>query len=208
MPLIVLISVLSTWAGRLVDRYGARGPLIVGPLIAALGFVLLALPGTSGDYWTTFFPGIAVLGLGMALTVAPLTTTVMGAVEAERAGLASGINNTVSRAASLLSIAVFGIVAYHRFNHALGRRLNALGIPPGVQQLLANERKKLAAADVSSLPAGVRSAVRGAIESSFVDGFRVIMWLSAALAVGGAVCAWRLVRRERRPGSGPMTHHR
>jgi EmrB/QacA subfamily drug resistance transporter len=209
MPLIVLISVLSTWAGRLVDRFGARGPLIVGPLIAGLGFVLLSLPGTSGDYWSTFFPGIAVLGLGMAVTVAPLTTTVMGAVEAERAGLASGINNTVSRAASLLSIAVFGIVAYHRFNQALGQRLNALGIPPGVQQLLANERKKLAAAAVPpSLPAGVRSAVRAAIESSFVDAFRVIMWLSAALAVGGAVFAWRLIRRERRPGSGPKAHHR
>ena len=203
MPLIVLISVLSTWAGRLVDRYGARPPLIAGPLTAALGFVLLALPGTSGDYWSTFFPGIAVLGLGMAVTVAPLTTTVMGAVKAERAGLASGINNTVSRAASLLSIAVFGIVAYHRFNHALGQRLNALGIPPGVQQLLANERKKLAAAAVpSSLPADVRSAVRAAIESSFVDAFRVIMLLSAGLAVGGAVCAWRLIRREGRPGSG------
>ena len=197
MPLIVLISVLSAWAGRLVDRYGARGPLMVGPLIAALGFVLLALPGTSGDYWTTFFPGIAVLGLGMAVTVAPLTTTVMGAVEAERAGLASGINNTVSRAASLLSIAVFGIVAYHRFNQALGQRLIALGIPPGVQQLLANERKKLAAAEVpSSLPAGVRSAIRTAIESSFVDAFRLVMLLSAALAVGGAVCAWWLVGRK------------
>jgi EmrB/QacA subfamily drug resistance transporter len=198
MPLIVLISVLSAWAGRLVDRYGARGPLIVGPLIAALGFALLALPATSGDYWRTFFPGIAVLGLGMAVTVAPLTTTVMGAVEAERAGLASGINNTVSRTASVLSIAVFGIVAYQRFNQSLGQRLNELGIPPEVQQLLAQERKKLAAADVPpSLPAGLRSAVRAAIESSFVDAFRLVMLLSAVLAVGGAVCAWRLISLER-----------
>jgi len=189
-----LISVLSAWAGRLVDRYGARGPLIVGPLIAALGFALLALPGTSGDYWTTFFPGIAVLGLGMAVTVAPLTTTVMGAVEAQRAGLASGINNTVSRTASLLSIAVFGIAAYHRFNQALDQRLNALGISPEVRQLLANERKKLAAADIPpSLPPGLRSAVRAAIESSFVDAFRLVMLLSAALAVGGALCAWLLI---------------
>jgi len=209
MPLIVLISVLSTWAGRLVDRYGAGPPLIAGPLTAALGFVLLALPGTSGDYWSTFFPGIAVLGLGMAVTVAPLTTTVMGAVEAERAGLASGINNAVSRTASLLSIAVFGIVAYHRFNQGLARRLNTLGIPPEVQQLLANERKKLAAAEIPpSVPPGVRSAVRSAIESSFVDAFRWVMLLSAVLAVGGAVCAWRLIGRERRPGSGPMTYHR
>lgn len=194
MPLIVLISVLSPWAGRLVDRYGARGPLIVGPLTAAVGFALLALPGTSGDYWTTFFPGMVVLGLGMAITVAPLTTTVMSAVEAQRAGLASGINNTVSRTASLLSIAVFGIVAYRRFNQALSERLNTLGIPPEVQQLLANERRKLAAANVPhSLPPGLRSAVRAAIESSFVDAFRAVMVLSAALAVSGAMFAWLLI---------------
>jgi MFS family permease len=194
MPLIVLISVLSGWAGGLVDRYGARRPLVVGPLIAALGFALLALPGTSGDYWTTFFPGITVLGLGMAVTVAPLTTTVMGAVDPERAGLASGINNTVSRTASLLSIAVFGIAAYQRFNQALEQRLNALGVPPEVQQLLAHERKKLAAAAVPpSVPAGLRATVRGAIESAFVDAFRLVMLLSAALALGAALCAWLLI---------------
>ena len=202
MPLIVLISVLSAWAGRLVDRYGARAPLIVGPLTAALGFILLALPGTSGNYWSTFFPGIAVLGLGMAVTVAPLTTTVMGAVEAERAGLASGINNSVSRTASLLSIAVFGIVAYHRFNQGLAQRLNALDIPPEVQQLLADEQKKLAAAEIPpSIPPGVQSAVRAAIESSFVDAFRRVMLLCAALAVGGAVCAWIFIGN--RPGRTP-----
>ena len=195
MPLIVLISVLSGWAGRLVDRYGARRPLIAGPLIAGLGFALLALPGTSGDYWTTFFPGMVVLGLGMAVTVAPLTTTVMSAVDAERSGLASGINNTVSRTASLLSIAVFGIVAYQRFNQALVQRLNALGVPAEVQELLANERMKLAAAEVPpSLPAGLRSAIRAAIESAFVDAFRLVMLLCAALAVGGALCAWLLIQ--------------
>jgi len=209
MPLIVLISVLSGWAGGLVHRYGPRGPLIIGPSIAAVGFALLALPGTSGNYWSTFFPGITVLGLGMAVTVAPLTTTVMEAVEPERAGLASGINNTVSRTASLLSIAVFGIAAYHRFNQALGERLNALGVPPEAQQLLANERKKLAAAMIPpSVPAELRTAVRGAIESSFVDAFRLVMLLSAALAVGGALCAWLLI--ESRPpltptNTGPST---
>jgi EmrB/QacA subfamily drug resistance transporter len=204
MPLIVLISALSAWAGRLVDRYGARAPVIVGPLTAALGFVLLALPGTSGHYWSTFFPGIAVLGLGMAVTVAPLTTTVMGAVEAERAGLASGINNTVSRTGSLLSIAVFGIVAYHRFNQGLASRMNALGISPEVQQLLASERKKLAAAEIPpSVTPGVKSALRSAIEGSFVDAFRWVMLLSAALAVGAAVCAWIFIGN--RPGRPPTS---
>lgn len=197
MPLIVLISVLSGWAGRLVDRYGARAPLMAGPLIAAVGFALLALPGQEGIYWTTFFPGITVLGLGMAVTVAPLTTTVMSSVESERAGLASGINNTVSRAASLLAIAFFGIVTYVSFDLRLTQRLNALGVPPEVQRQLLDERKNLAAATIPpSLPDAMRGALRQAVESSFVDAFRLVMLLSAALAVGGAVCAWLLIDRK------------
>jgi EmrB/QacA subfamily drug resistance transporter len=195
MPLIVLISGLSGSAGRMVDQYGARRNLILGPLLAALGFALLALPGSTGSYWTTFFPGLTVLGLGMAATVAPLTTTVMGAVESKRSGLASGINNTVSRAASLLSIAVFGIVVYQRFSHGLDQRLNALGVPDEMQRLLAGERRKLAAAVVPpSFPGELRAGVRAAIEGSFVDAFRLVMLLCALLGVGSSVCAWLLIR--------------
>jgi EmrB/QacA subfamily drug resistance transporter len=194
LPLIALLSLLSGWAGGLVDRYGARGPLIVGPLIASLGFVLLALPGTSGSYWSTFFPGVTVLGLGMSITVAPLTTTVMTAAGPERAGIASGINNAVSRTASLLAIAVFGIVAYLRFSQTLSGRLNALGVSPEVRRLLAQERKKLAAATIpESFPESLRSALRAAITASFVDAFRTIILLAAGLAVASALVAWLLI---------------
>lgn len=204
LPLIVLLSTLSGWAGHLVDRYGARGPLIVGPLIAAIGFALMALPGTGGSYWTTFFPGMTALGLGMAVTVAPLTTTVMGALGQERAGLASGVNNAVSRTASLLAIAVFGLLAYQRFGSSLIRRLDQVGVPPVVQEQLARERKKLAAATVpSSLPEEARRAVQSAIESAFVDAFRLNMLFAAALAVGGALCAWLLIVPGRRAGRKP-----
>src|SRR6185295_6339513 len=97
VPLTVILFALSRWSGRLVDRYGGRRPLIAGPLLAAAGFALLTRAGA--DYWTTLFPGVLVLGLGMALTVAPLTTVVMGAVTQSHAGLASGINNAVARTA-------------------------------------------------------------------------------------------------------------
>jgi EmrB/QacA subfamily drug resistance transporter len=194
LPFTALMFLLSRWAGGLVGRYGARRPLIVGPLIAAAGFALYALPGVGGSYWTTFLPAVIVLGLGMTITVAPLTTAVMSAVDASHSGIASGINNAVSRTAGLLAIALFGIVMLGTFGSSLERRLSEIELPSEARQAIVEQRSRLAAIELpASLSEQSRQQVAEAIDRAFVDGFRVVMLLGAALALLSAGSAALLI---------------
>jgi EmrB/QacA subfamily drug resistance transporter len=192
LPFILIMFLLSRWSGGLITRFGAKLPLIIGPIVAATGFALFTLPGVNGakSYWVTFFPAVVVLGLGMAISVAPLTTTVMNAVKENRAGVASGINNAVSRVAGLLAVAVLGIVMLQTFNAELDRRLQTPGVTPEIEQALDQQRTRLAAAEI---PANVEPEVgrrlKQAINESFVAGFRRVTMICGALALLSAVSA-------------------
>jgi predicted MFS family arabinose efflux permease len=190
LPFTVLMLSLSRWSGGLVNRVGSRLPLTGGALVAACGLALLARPGIGGTYWVTFFPAVLVLGLGMAVVVAPLTTTAMGAVEAQHAGVASGVNNAVSRVAGLIAIAVFGLVLVRTFDLRARIALDRLELPQATRAAIDQELPKLAGAEVTPAIGLQRAAtVRLAIDESFLSAFRVVMLSAAGLAVAAALVA-------------------
>ena len=190
LPFIFLMFLLSRWSGGLVARYGARMPLIVGPLIAAIGFAMFAAPGAGVNYWKGFFPAFLVLGFGFAISVAPLTTVVMDAVDQERAGTASGINNAEARVAGVLAIAILGIVMVKLFSSSLDRSLGAGQIAPGIFDYIRSNEIKLAGMDVpSGLDADTAALVRASISHAFVFGFRTIMLICAGLSVASSATA-------------------
>jgi EmrB/QacA subfamily drug resistance transporter len=195
LPFIVLTFLLSRWAGGLVSRVGPRLPLTVGPIIAAAGFFLFTLPDTGGSYWTTFFPAVVVMGLGMSLVIAPLTTTALNSISGRHSGLASGVNNAVSRTATLLAVAVMGVFVFAAFSSALDSRLAGLDISQQAQQTMEERKVDLGAAQP---PQGVdpdtAAAIEEAVDESFVAGFRLAMYIAAGFALASALASALIIQ--------------
>jgi len=203
LPIILLTFLLARWSGGLVDRYGARRPLIIGPLICAAGFALCALVGSGQSYWKSLFPAMITLGVGLAVTVAPLTTTVMGAVDPQFAGTASGINNAVSRVAGLLSIALLGIALVTAFNWRLDLELKVLALPENLREEVSANRSKLAGMEVpADAPSELAWRIDAAIHHSFLFAFRFVLWLLVCLAVLSSAFAWRMIGQKQQAFAG------
>jgi EmrB/QacA subfamily drug resistance transporter len=205
-PFMLLIATVSRWSGGLVVKVGAKIPLTVGPSLVGIGLLLFARPGIEGPgfetYMTQYFPAVFATGLGMAITVAPLVTVVMSTVDQRLSGLASGINNALSRTAMLLAVAIFGVVALGIFNDALDDNLIASAASTDVIEYLDGERTKLAGA---ALPPGLTTEAAAsaqlAIDEAFIDAFRGVIYAVALLAFLSAFIALFVIETHPKHGA-------
>jgi len=205
LPFTLVLAVLSRWSGRLMDRFGARGPLSIGPIVTALGFALLAAGG--GHYRFTLL-AMTVLGFGMAVTVAPLTATVLNAVPAHRTGVASGINNAVASVGSLVLIAALGTVALAVFNRSLDRQLRQVDGGPHVTQAVHAARHGFV---VPTMPAGLapeeRQQARTIVAAALVRTVRFALCTAVALALASALVATLTIPPPKQRGApAPAAH--
>ena len=206
LPFTVLMVSIARYAGSLADKYGPRLFLIFGPAMAGLGLLILSfVRQTSGPsaYWTTFFPGVLVFGLGMAFTVAPLTTTVMGSVNAQFSGTASGVNNAMTRIASVFANAIFGALAVLFFAGALNKQLSAIPLNPTNKQIVTAQAANLGNAKVPPQVAiRYKQLIEKAYHASFINAYAQIMRISAALGLLGALMGLLFIKNEavKKPG--------
>jgi MFS family permease len=201
VPLAIMLALLAHPAGNLADRFGSRLPLTIGPTLAGAAFAWLAWPGlTSGpdEYWFSFFGPILLLGIGMAITITPLSAAVMGSVDAERAGIASGVNNAVSRIAGVLAVAVMGLIALTNFSGALDQQALEQGLNEGARSALAAEAAQLAGAvPPPGLGADEAAPAALAIKLAFIEVFRQLCFIGAGLAWVSAAVAWWMLREQK-----------
>ena len=199
LPLTAMMFFLSRRFGALADRLGPRFFMGVGPLIAGVGLALMVRLDASADYATQLLPALVVFGLGLSMTVAPLTATVLAAVEERHAGVASGVNNAIARIAGLLAIAVLGAVVSGRFATVVDERLGDRPLGAAAQGAVAEAKdRSLGAAPAARVPAGERPRVREALEDASASAFHLGLGLGAGLVVVGGLVSLAGIRNPRR----------
>jgi len=203
LPMLLILFSLSRWSGGLVDKFGARKPLVIGPIISSIGYLIIAFADLSKElYWFRLFPGICVLGLGMTITIAPLTTAVMNSVNISYAGVASGINNFVGRISGVLAIAVFGLVIFSSFNSLFYKELNRFNINAEERVLIEQQRTQLAAITLpDTLDKDMSEKLTRKIKSSYISSFRLVLLIISTLAMLSSVIAYYTIPNKEESGN-------
>jgi EmrB/QacA subfamily drug resistance transporter len=202
LPFVLIMFLLSRWSGSVYDRFGARLPLTIGPIVVACGFLLLGfLPTIHSRYWTRFFPGIAVLATGMAICVPPLTTAVLAAAPATRSGIASGVNNAAARLGTLLAVAGLTLFVFFSFDRHLRTELEPLDVNPDIKGQIIAQSRSLAAVKVPATDPRVKSLLTHAVSESYLKSFREVALITALMALSGALVGWTTLKQVR-DGSG------
>ncbi|MCY3780147.1 MAG: MFS transporter [Chloroflexi bacterium] len=200
VPMTVFMVSFSLVMSRVIDRFGPRPPLITGPVVLGLACVLLALlePASGQDqYWGTLFPPVCLFGIGMGITLSPLTTAVMASVDEHHAGMASGLNNTVSRSAQVLALAVMGGIALLFFKDALLSDPTVASLPDEARAFLEKESIKLAETSLpDGLGAQIESYLQDLIGNSFAASISVIMWIAAGMMFFCGLLAALVIEKE------------
>ncbi len=199
IPVTLVMFLLSTRFGGLADRYGPRFFMGCGPLIAAAGLALFLRLDADVDYVTDMLPGLLVFALGLSMTVAPLTATVLADADEHNAGIASGVNNAIARVASLIAIAAVGALVASSFGTSLREDLGAAANRPAVSRAIDEaEKQPLARVAVDDAPPAVRARLARASRESSVDAFHLAIAIATGLvALGGALGLAGLVNPRR-----------
>jgi EmrB/QacA subfamily drug resistance transporter len=197
MPIIIMLFLMSRWSGHFADKHGPRLPLIIGPAVIGIGFFMYMIPHESANYWLTFLPATIIFGLGLGITVAPLTSVALGAIQAHLSGLASGVSNAASRIASMLAVATLGALMVVTFSTSLEHRTRPLLLSGQDHLFLQEEKLKLGGASAPpSLEPEVQSQVEVAIDKAFISAFRWMMALCAVLALVSAAISFVTISNE------------
>jgi len=200
IPVTLVIFLFSTRFGALADRFGPRFFMGFGPLIAAAGLAFFLRLDADVDYLTELLPGLLIFSVGLAMTVAPLTATVLADADEHNAGIASGVNNAIARVASLIAIAAVGAVVASAFGSALRDELGARARMPEVERAIGEaEKQPLARVVVTDVPPPVRAEVAAGSQDASVKAFRMAIAIATVLvALGGVLGLVGIVNPRRR----------
>jgi EmrB/QacA subfamily drug resistance transporter len=191
IPLLIILFLLSRWSGSLVDKYGAKIPLVLGPLISSLGYLMIAYADLSkNNYWYGLFPAIVVLGFGMTITIAPLTTAVMNSVSASYSGLVSGVNNSLGRISGVMAIAVFGLILFNSFDYRITDKMRTNEFSREVIESIENQKTRLSAITIDGdIDTNTKKKVDKLVRESYLSSFKLIIILTSALAFTSGIVA-------------------